>query len=214
MLLSFLLLAQFFMPVQEQVSSPPVEVLDIEVLVCEFKPHQVIDRNNPMPPGVVSEDEVRGRPKGWEVKDEQPTIETRSRELREVGRRTAREPSFRQTTPLYIYEYRVRVKNTSPKKIKSIVWEYQPSDAADTTDASQRIFLCAVSVKSGEIKVLKASTSLAASRVVSADASDEKPKAVVNRVEYTDGSAWTRDGWKQDDTDATTKIRDGQCRIW
>ena len=54
MLLSLVLLAQFFMPAQEQVTSvsgSPIEVLEVEVLMREVKANRIRDPRATPPPG-------------------------------------------------------------------------------------------------------------------------------------------------------------------
>ena len=216
-LLSLLLLAQFFTPAQEQTISagaPPLEVLEVEVLAYEFKPRRVRDPRNPPPPGPVDARDIRGV-RGDTATREQPTIGDRSRELREIGRRTDRQPVMTRSSGGYSYEYRIRVKNTSPKKIKSILWEYQLPEGSDSTIVGQRLFFCPVTVKPGSIKLLAPRTPSPPSRVVSAETSDDKSqthKAIINRVEYSDGSTWIREGWKQEDATMKARdLRDGHC---
>lgn len=201
MLLMLLLLIQLF-TVQDQASSPaaPVEVLELEVLALEYKPRRVRDPRTAPPPGPVYRENISGQRKETS-RTGQPTIESRSRELREIGRtvQQPQPPAVTRSTPWYSYEFRARVKNTSPKKIKFILWEYLLLDDSGATVNSRRLFRCVGTVKPGAIKVLRASTSSPPSRIVDANTS-EKQKAVVNRVDYSDGSTWTRDGWKQDNT--------------
>lgn len=205
-LLSFVLLAQLFLPVQEQVTSagaPPVEVLDVEVLASEFKARRVPDPRTAPPPGPVSRpstaQDLRGV-RGANPSREQPSIESRSRELREIGRRADPQPVFTRSSGGYVYEYRVRVKNTSPKKIRYIFWEYQLTDHSGAAVVSQRSFASKASLKPGSVKVLQAKTLSPPSRVVSADTSEEnaqKQKVVITRVEFNDGSTWIRDASKK-----------------
>ncbi|HKY42495.1 MAG TPA: hypothetical protein VJM50_05340 [Pyrinomonadaceae bacterium] len=225
MLLTLILLAQFFITAQEQNSSAgvaPVEVLEVEVLMREVKATRVRDPRNPPPPGPVDATDIPGvRPKP--DSRQQPTISDRSRELREAGRRTVEQPvPARSSEDRYIYYYRVRLKNTSPKKIKSILWEYQLLDGSDSTILAQRFFFCAVTIKAHSEKVLQPGTVSPPSRVINADNPDDsaqKQRVVVNQIEYSDGSIWMRDGWTQDDLtriDTTRKvrdIRDNQCAL-
>jgi hypothetical protein len=225
MLLSLILLAQFFMTTQEQVSSanvPPVEVLEVEVLMREVKAKRFRNLGNPPPPGPVHATDIPGvRPKP--ESRQQPTIGERSRELREVGQRTVEQSvPARSSEDRYIYFYRVRLKNTSPKKIKSILWEYQLLDGSDSTILSQRFFFCSVTIKAHSERELQPGTLSPPNRVVSAENPDDpaqKQKVVVNQIEYSDGSIWMRDGWTKDDLtriDVTKKvrdIRDNQCAL-
>lgn len=222
-LVILIVLAQFLLPAQQQVSSaniPPVEVLEVEVLMREVKATNIRPAPAP-PPGPISATDIPGvRPKP--DSREQPTISERSRDLREIGSRRDRQSVPVRTADRYIYYYRVRLKNNSPKKIKSILWEYQLLDGSASTILSQRIFFCAVSIKSQSIKELQPGAYAPPNRVVSADNPDDpaqKQRVVVNQIEYSDGSKWMRDGWTEDDLtriDTTKKvrdIRDNQCAL-
>lgn len=216
-LLSLLLLAQLFAPAQEQVASaaiPPVEVLDVEVRTYEVKPRMIRETRETAPIGpTINTDVNKGRA---------ATISgqrNRSRELTRIGTGTSPQPVPGRSPGGYSYEYRARIKNVSPKKIKSILWEYQLTDSSGATIVSQRLFLCAMTVKSGSDKLLRVVTPSPPNRVVSADTSEEqsqKQRAVINGIKYSDGSTWFREEWKPDDLtrDAITKqrdLRDGQC---
>lgn len=222
MLLSFVLLTQFFTFTQEQVTSagaPPIEVLEAEVLMMEVKGNRSrVPRTTP-PPGPVDATEipgVRSKPDN----QSQPTISNRSRDLRNVGSQPVRESVPVRTEDRYVYYYRVRLKNTSPKQIKSILWEYQLLDGTDSTILSQQIFFCNVTIKAQSVKDLQPGSYSPPNRTVSADNPDDrtqKQRVVVNQIEYSDGSIWMRDGWTQDELkriDPTGKIRtlrDKEC---
>ena len=226
-LLSLLLL---FTPVQEQATSvtsvmkPPVEVLGVEVLLHELTVRNVrAPRETSPPSGPLSSQDVIGVRGSSTGRRDQPTIESRSRDLAQVGNGTGTgtgaQPVFIRSSGGYHYEYRVQVKNVSPKKIKSILWEYQLTDNSGTTIIAQRPFLCAMTVKAGDIKLLRAGTPAPPNRVVSADDSQEqsqKQRVVINRVVYSDKSTWTRDGWEPEKLTGSAAERvkalsDGQC---
>jgi hypothetical protein len=225
-LLSLLLL---FTPVQEQVTSvtsvnkPPVEVLGVEVLLHERTVRNVRAPRESSPPyGPLSSQDVIGV-RGSTARRDQPTIESRSRDLAKVGNGTGTgtgaQPVFIRSSGGYYYEYQVQVKNVSPKKIKSILWDYQLTDSSGTTIIAQRSFLCARTVKSGDVRLLRAGTPAPPNRTVSADASQEqsqKQRVVINRVVYSDKSTWIRDGWKPETLTGNAArrakdLRDGQC---
>jgi hypothetical protein len=226
-LLSFLLLAPSFAPPQQQVapaSTQPVEVLEVEVLMYEFKVRKVnAPRPTSPPSGPLSSQDVIGV-RGSTARRDEPTIESRSRDLAKVGNGTVTgtpgPPVFSRTSGGYSYVYTARVKNVSPKKIKSIVWEYQLTDSSANTIISQRPFVCAMTVKSNDVKLLRAGTPAPPNRVVSADTSADdaqKQRVVINRVDYSDKSTWVRDGWTPDDltrkaiTAKGKDLNDGQC---
>jgi len=220
-LLSLLLLAHLFTPAQEQVTStvtPPLEVLDVEVRAHEVKAPAIRRASNPWPSGPMNNSDVN-KARDSTARREQQIIESRPRDIAKAGTEPGPPPVRTQPSDQYHYEYRVRVKNVSPRKIKSILWEYQLTDSSGTTIISQRLFLCVMTVKAGSNKLLRVGTFVPPIKVVSADSSQEqsqKQRALINRVEYSDRSTWVREGWKPDDLtrDATTKgknLRDGQC---
>ena len=215
-LLRLLLLAQLFTSAQEQVttaSAPPLECLDVEVRAYEVKLPVFSAPSNTSLPGPRTNSDVN-KSRMPSAPRERSTVASRARDAGNVSTGPP-PPISRRPSDTYHYEYRVRVKNVSPKKIKSILWEYQVTDTSGTTIISQRLFLCAMTVKSGKDKLLRAGTPSPPDRVVSSDSSEEqsqKQKVVINRVEYSDGSTWTRDGWKPEDlTTKGTDLRDGQC---
>lgn len=218
-LLSLLMLTLFLTPAQEPVTSTnatPLEVLEVEVLAYEFKGRSARGPQVTTPPGPVDARDITGV-RGSTANREPPTIEDRSRELRDIGKGSTPQGGPTRATPArYSYVYRAKVKNISPKKIKSILWEYQLLDSSGAAIISQRLFVCAMTVKAGDVKLLAAGGP-PPSRVV--DISDDKPqkqKVVINRVEYADRTTWTRPGWKPDDLtrpDAGKDLRDGQCTV-
>ena len=221
MLLSLLMAVQLLTTAQDQVTlagAPPVEVLQIELQKRELKgePFRVERRDTPPRPPFSTAD-IPGT-RGSTTTKEKLTIEERSRELRELSRKTSGKPVPRVVVDQYSYHYRLKLKNASQKKIKSILWEYQLTDGSDSTILGQRFFLCGLTLKPGNTKDLKATTFSRPDRVVSAESvedTSQKAKAVIHRVEFVDGSVWTREGWKPEDLprpDAITKdVRDGRC---
>jgi hypothetical protein len=219
-LLSFVLLTQWFTFTQKQVT-PPVEVLAIEVFAREYKGTNPRDpRMNQSPPGPVTAQSIPGvRPSKESI--EKPKIEDRSRELRQAGSQARRESAPVRHPGGFTFEYRVKLKNTSPKKTKAILWEYQLLDSSATEILARRLFVCGASIKSSSDKVLHGVIFGPPTRVVSADPAKEestqKQRVQVNRIEYSDGSMWVREGWKQEGVTRPdfitygSKLNDGSC---
>jgi hypothetical protein len=98
-----------------------------------------------------------------------------------------------------LYLIRIQVKNAGTRPIKSFVWGSE--DAAGVPDLAARQFLCTVKTKPNETKALEILSPLSPSPVVDASkAGDNADKgavlsAVINRIEYGDGSIWQRPGW-------------------
>jgi hypothetical protein len=79
--------------------------------------------------------------------------------------------------------------------IEIVFWEYQFNDPADPSLVARRQFLCGVNIAAEKIKELEG-FSLSGPGVVNAQTdSPIKEKAVINRVEYADGSVWQRKDW-------------------
>jgi hypothetical protein len=112
------------------------------------------------------------------------------------------------------YFYRLEIKNTSPRIIRSFAWQYQP---VDTSDPLERHFYCVVSVKSNENKALELLSPLAPTRVI--DASRNKGektsdgRITINKIEYADGSVWVRPGWntKTFPEQSMKQVASGRC---
>lgn len=121
------------------------------------------------------------------------------------GRSAAMEKSIqdsRRAKPIDGFEYRVKINNASTKRIEFVFWEYQFIDPALPAAMTRRQFLCAVLIKPEKDKDLQAFSVSGPSDVVSVETLAKKAgdgsheSAVVNRVEYTDGSIWQRKGWR------------------
>ena len=111
-----------------------------------------------------------------------------------------------------LYVIRIQVKNAGTRPIKSFVWASE--DPAGMPDLAVRQFLCTVKTKPNDTKTLEILSSLAPSPVVDASKAGDKtdkgpvPSAVINRIEYGDGSIWQRPGWDSSilSQDAPSKI--------
>ena len=103
------------------------------------------------------------------------------------------------------YTYVAEVKNDSGSPVAVIFWEYQFTEIAHPTNVVRRQFLCGVKLKNGERKELSAFSLLGPSDGLSVDSlakSNEKifdEKAVVNRIELSDGNVLQRNNWKYSD---------------
>lgn len=202
---------------------PPVEVFDIEVVVHVVRPSPLTGaRDSARPPEpIVGRENIPGSASSRQR--DKPTVASRSAELSRVAGRGPSHPPAGGSSPLYRYDYRLKVRNTGAKKVKSILWEYQVLAPAGAPDPARRLFLCAAGIKPGADKRLSVQTPLAPFNVVSADGPGDQPplaKAVVNRVEYADGSTWRRGDWEQSDSevaravDAGRRLRGGECVVW
>jgi hypothetical protein len=99
------------------------------------------------------------------------------------------------------FSYLVNVQNTNKKVIDILFWEYQFIEPSNPTNPARRQFLCGVNIKSDKQKELRAFDLSGPGAAVSAAGAANAPgtglleKVVINRVEYADGSSWTRKDW-------------------
>lgn len=105
----------------------------------------------------------------------------------------------RAVKPIDGYSFRAKVRNNNTKTIEVLFWEYQSHDPLAPTSASRRQFLCGVNIKPGKDKELQGFSTLGPADVVRVDGGGAKTVmqegAVINRIEYADGSIWQRKGW-------------------
>ncbi|HEV2863374.1 MAG TPA: hypothetical protein VGX48_20335 [Pyrinomonadaceae bacterium] len=197
---------------------PPLEVVNLEVIMMKIKPgRQTKPRAQPDPPGPVSKGDIAaGEAAGKEA------IARRTSELRKLEAQARHPLPAGGSSHSHRYEYRLTVRNKGPKKVKSVLWEYQVADLSGAP-VSRRLFLCEGVIKPGGVKRLGAVTPQAPTNVVRADGSDEErleAKAFINRVEYADGSAWQRGDWGQSDpreggpSGGGIRRRGGECVVW
>jgi hypothetical protein len=125
------------------------------------------------------------------------SIESRSAEL-ERNVREARSPSRKVVDG---FAYRVKVRNAGAKVIEVLFWEYQFTESANPTNVTRRQFLCGVNIKPAREKELQAFSVSGPAAVISVGSLADRAgnlyqeKAVINRVEYADGSIWQRKDW-------------------
>lgn len=106
-----------------------------------------------------------------------------------------------QTERVNGYAYRIKVQNPGPKAIEIVFWEYQFHDPANPELVARRQFLCGVDISSGKGKELEGFSLSGPSAVVNVkNLGNGSPKpfnenVLINRLEFTDGSIWQRQGW-------------------
>jgi hypothetical protein len=99
------------------------------------------------------------------------------------------------------FAYRAKIHNGSGKPIEVVFWEYQFRESPTATEVTRRQFLCGVALKPSKDKELQAFSLSGPFDVVSAaalakgSANVGEEKAVINRVEFADGTIWQRKGW-------------------
>ncbi|HET6863415.1 MAG TPA: hypothetical protein VFH91_10210 [Pyrinomonadaceae bacterium] len=98
----------------------------------------------------------------------------------------------------YVFMYKLTVKNSSSKTIKSIDWDYVFLDRATGSELGRREFTSVEKVSPGKSKELTVVISKPPTQTVSLTAlnSNERDAMLelvsLVRIEYTDGTAWQR----------------------
>jgi hypothetical protein len=105
----------------------------------------------------------------------------------------------RAPKPVDGFTYRAKVHNASGKAIEIIFWEYQLKEVGAATPSLRRQFLCGIAIKPEKNSELQAFSLSGPHDVVSVEAlkkkADGEELAVINRVEFADGSIWQRKDW-------------------
>jgi hypothetical protein len=105
------------------------------------------------------------------------------------------------------YAYKIRFRNAGAKTVTALLWDYQFGAQSGPQEISHHQFLCLTGVKPGAAASLEAFSPSPPTSVVSATSAGQKEgqgadsRVVVNRVEYSDGTAWERDGWARPNKD-------------
>jgi len=110
----------------------------------------------------------------------------------------------RQSPPVDGYTYQVRLQNVSAKVIRNIFWEYEFTEIGNASNINHRKFMCGGDIKPDRQKDLEIFSLVGPSEVVNVKNLDKKAgekfraAVIINRVEYTDGTFWQRNGWSLD----------------
>ncbi len=103
-----------------------------------------------------------------------------------------------QQPPSTRYTYRVRMKNTGSKTIARIEWDYFFLNPDTLQEAGHRSFSHEVKIRPGKEVALSGQSSSPPIRVIDATKPVQglnarySEKIVIRRIEYADGSVWTR----------------------
>jgi hypothetical protein len=205
---SFLIFALLFMAIpqgQSGVVAPAIssEGLPVTVLSSKwFKDRQTIEQSSANGPAAAmipqNKNFERNRRANNSPGERDPNLDTID------GRSAALEKAVQESRaakPVDGFAYRVKVRNATAKPIEVIFWEYQFKESATAAPLLRRQFLCGVAVKSGKDKELQAFSLSGPQDVVSVNILAQKSgsagaeQAVINRVEFADGSIWQRKDW-------------------
>lgn len=203
--LTFLtLLLIFLMPIQDPTftsEGTPVLVVSSKWAKSRLTAEQANSVSVPPVAAVIPANKIRERERRAEIPAgaRDPNLDTVD------GRSAAIEKSIQESRSAKAadgFVYRVKIHNASAKRIETLFWEYQFIDETNAIPTSRRQFLCAVDIKSDKDKEMEAFSMAGPSDVITVEALSKKSenpfqeKAVINRVEYTDGSIWQRKGWR------------------
>lgn len=99
------------------------------------------------------------------------------------------------------FAYRIKVQNHSMKLVEIVFWEYQFHDPAQPDLIARRQFLCGVNIAGGKGKELEGFSLSGPSDVINVKTlanntgNPVKENVLINRVEFSDGLVWQRNGW-------------------
>jgi hypothetical protein len=100
--------------------------------------------------------------------------------------------------PRYVFVYELSVKNSSPKPIKAIDWDYVFFDTANQNETGRLQISSEEKIGPGKNKGLKVYTSRPPNATVSAQNLNDKERqnmseqVFIMRIVYSDGSVWQR----------------------
>lgn len=130
------------------------------------------------------------------------TLDARGSELERIVQQS------REAAPVDGYLYQVKIQNMSPKVIQNIFWEYRFIEVGNIINVTQRPFLCGGAIKPERQKELQVFSLVGPSEVVDVKSLAKDPgkdpgksfraAVIINRVEYSDGTFWERNGWSVD----------------
>jgi hypothetical protein len=135
------------------------------------------------------------------------TVDGRSAELDRIVQES------REARPVDGFTYMMKVQNGSGKTIQVIFWEYQFREVANAANVTRRQFLCSARINPDKRKDLQVFSLLGPSNVVNvkslskASASQFEEGVLINRVEFSDGTFWERQGWDVNELKLIPKAR-------
>ena len=137
--------------------------------------------------------------------------DSRINDMRSMENKAAN--SAAEASRLPSYQLRLELRNTGTTVVRSLAWQYKPTAMPEDYEPKQ--YLCALEVKPKEKKLLELWTPYAPVKVISVDERSNALKGgevVINKIEYSDGSVWTRRGWNYKlPANASQKLAEGTC---
>lgn len=104
----------------------------------------------------------------------------------------------RPPRPRYVFVYELSIKNSGPKPINAIDWDYVFLDTANQDETGRLQISSEEKIASGKSKALKVYTSKPPNATVSAHKLDDNERqnmserVIIMRIVYSDGSVWQR----------------------
>ena len=164
----------------------------------------------PLVASVAANDRVFARRRANEfpgARDPNPdSIDSRSAELERVVQQS-HEPQ-----PVDGFAYQIRIQNGSARVTQTVFWEYQFTENGNPSNVTRRQFLCAVKMKPQQEKDLRVFGLRGPSDVIDAKNAGKlrdqfQESALINRVEYSDGTFWQRKDWNFGNLKLTSQAR-------
>jgi hypothetical protein len=169
----------------KQTSSPAQAPPDVEVLKFNWSKETVGWEKDPFKRPIESHDDLQKRERASRRQEARKTINAE-----ETIESHQKKPTVSE------YRYKLTVKNTGTKIIKSVDWDYIFLDASGENVIGHHQFTSEEKIEPGKSKQLTVITSSPPARVVDAGESKGKAppaakgKVVIKRIEYKDGTVW------------------------
>ncbi len=179
----------------------PVAVLSFEWSKSRQTPEKSTGPASPAQPATQNRNFERQRRAQAPAGERDPyddSVERRGAELERIVQES------RSGNPVDGFTFRVKVRNASSKVIQSLIWEYQFTELLNPANVSSRQFLCGATLKPEKGAEFRVFSTTGPSNVISvaslANKSGDlfKQTALIDFIEFTDGSLWQRKDWNSD----------------
>ncbi len=98
-----------------------------------------------------------------------------------------------RSSPWVEYVYEIKVSNNGTKTIRKLFWEYVASTPNSQPRAGRRHFVSKIKIRPGQTRKLTERSPFPPLGVVDARQEKAAEQVLIQKIEYTDGSVWTRD---------------------
>jgi hypothetical protein len=194
---------------QQQPAGGPPDVEVGEVSSSKFHTYETIDPTRQRLNSNKADTRSRESVYREEIRNRN-SIENRSRDMADLERSVMGDSYYQK--PIDLFRYRVNLKNTGMKIVKTVVWDYQASDTDEFNDAVHRQFRCTAKMKPNQNQRFEGYSVLPPTRVVrAAGAKSFSERVILNRIEYADGTSWQRADWREPDATSNYSSR-GNCQ--